>query len=172
MKALSVGNGQTNNIGMNLIVNTLDCMHDAQAVLIRSDTNWMCIPKKLGHYVRTHTLEVIRDKMPLTTCCRLSKIHRGGVYRQRLTQIIGKEQGTDMGKSENTSSLSGRKYVLRRLTPLECLRLMGLPDWWVDGAEGSDSAIYKMCGNGLGIPCSYDVIRRIAKELEKSNDHK
>ena len=58
-----------------------------------------------------------------------------------------------------------RKYVLRRLTPLECLRLQGLPDWWCDGANGSDSAIYKMCGNGLAIPCAYDVMRRIAKEV-------
>lgn len=63
------------------------------------------------------------------------------------------------------TTLEDRKYVLRRLTPTECLRLMGLPDWWVDGANGSDSAIYKMCGNGLAIPCAYDVIRRIAEEL-------
>lgn len=58
-----------------------------------------------------------------------------------------------------------RKYVLRRLIPLECIRLQGLPDWWCDGVNGSDSAIYKMCGNGLAIPCAYDVMRRIAKAL-------
>lgn len=72
-----------------------------------------------------------------------------------------------MEENENLSSLSGRKYVLRRLTPLECLRLQGLPDWWCDGANGSDSAIYKMAGNGLAIPCAYDVLKRIAKELQK-----
>lgn len=60
-------------------------------------------------------------------------------------------------------AMSDKKYVLRRLTPLECLRLMGLPDWWCDGVEGSDSAIYKMCGNGIAIPCAYDVLGRIAK---------
>ena len=60
-----------------------------------------------------------------------------------------------------------RKYVLRRLTPLETLRLQGLPDWWVDGADGSDSAIYKMAGNGLAIPCAADVLGRIAEELRK-----
>jgi len=63
----------------------------------------------------------------------------------------------------------GRKYVLRRLTPTECLRLQGLPDWWVDGANGSDSAIYKMAGNGLAIPCACDVLGRIAEELRKDN---
>ena len=59
-----------------------------------------------------------------------------------------------------------RKYVLRRLTPLETLRLMGLPDWWCDGANGSDSAIYKMCGNGITIPTAYDCLKRLANELE------
>lgn len=58
-----------------------------------------------------------------------------------------------------------RKYVLRRLTPLECCRLQGFPDWWEDGAEGSDSARYKMWGNGIALPCAADVIGRIAKEL-------
>lgn len=61
--------------------------------------------------------------------------------------------------------MDDRKYVLRRLTPLECCRLQGFPDWWVDGVEGSDSAIYKMWGNGIALPCAADVIGRIAKEL-------
>ena len=29
-----------------------------------------------------------------------------------------------------------RKYIVRRLTPLECCRLQGFPDWWEDGVEG------------------------------------
>ena len=58
-----------------------------------------------------------------------------------------------------------RKYVLRRLTPLECCRLQGFPDWWTDGTDGSDSAIYKMWGNGIALPCAADVLGRIAKEL-------
>ena len=60
-----------------------------------------------------------------------------------------------------------KKYVLRRLTPLECLRLQGLPDWWVDDVQGSDSAVYKMAGNGLAIPCATFVLGRIAEELRK-----
>ncbi|MBR2603245.1 MAG: DNA cytosine methyltransferase [Clostridia bacterium] len=57
-----------------------------------------------------------------------------------------------------------RKYIVRRLTPLECCRLQGFPDWWVDGAEGSDTAIYKMWGNGIALPCAFDVLNRIAEE--------
>lgn len=62
---------------------------------------------------------------------------------------------------------SGRKYIVRRLTPLECCRLQGFPDWWEDGVEGSDSARYKMWGNGIALPCAADVLGRIAKELKK-----
>lgn len=66
-----------------------------------------------------------------------------------------------------------RKYIVRRLTPLEATRLQGLPDGWFDGAEGSDSAKYKALGNGLALPCAYDVMNRIARfvEWESANDN-
>ena len=57
-------------------------------------------------------------------------------------------------------------YIVRRLTPLECCRLQGFPDWWEDGVEGSDSARYKMWGNGIALPCAVDVLRRISKALQ------
>ena len=64
-----------------------------------------------------------------------------------------------------------RKYIVRRLTPTECARLQGFPDWWCDGAEGSDSAQYKMWRNGIALPCAEDVIGRCAKALrEEEND--
>lgn len=63
-----------------------------------------------------------------------------------------------------------RKYVLRRLTPTECARLQGFPDWWTDGANGSDSNIYKMWGNGIALPCAVDVLGRIAKEVEEHEE--
>ena len=62
-----------------------------------------------------------------------------------------------------------RKYIVRRLTPLECLRLQGYPDWWFDGVEGSDSAKYKACGNSLAIPCAFDVMDRIARFVENED---
>ena len=60
-----------------------------------------------------------------------------------------------------------RKYIVRRLTPTECGRLQGFPDGWCDGANGSDSAIYKMWGNGIALPCAADVIGRLVKELSE-----
>lgn len=59
-----------------------------------------------------------------------------------------------------------RKYIIRRLTPLECCRLQGFPDWWEDGIEGSDTARYKMWGNGMALPCVLYVMQGIAN-IEK-----
>ena len=46
--------------------------------------------------------------------------------------------------------------AVRRLTPLECERLMGWPDdwtrWRADGKEQKDSHRYKQCGNGVASP--------------------
>ena len=63
-----------------------------------------------------------------------------------------------------------RKYIVRRLTPIECARLQGFPDWWCEGLGGSDSAIYKAYGNGLALPCAYDVMRRIAEYVAKEGE--
>ena len=166
MKAYCAWNGQLHQMSMDSVTNTLDCMHDQQMV-VSEDDRWKYIRRLRVRYVPTAIQEVIRDRMHSTTCFLSSRILRGGVSRLRLTQVTGKEREAGMEKNENLSSSSGRKYVLRRLTPLECLRLQGLPDWWCNGANGSDSAIYKMAGNGLAIPCAYDVMRRVAKALEE-----
>ena len=95
-------------------------------------------------------------------------------------------------------------YVVRRLTPTECARLQGFPDWWCMGLETdepaeedlsfwrevfetyrkatapdskpktdaqiikwlkdphSDSAEYKLWGNGVALPCVHFVLAGIA----------
>lgn len=62
---------------------------------------------------------------------------------------------------EENNTENKRKYVLRRLTPTECARLQGFPDWWCDGANGSDSAQYKLWGNGVALPCVAFIMDRI-----------
>lgn len=57
------------------------------------------------------------------------------------------------------------RYVVRRLTPLECCRLQGFPDWWEAGVSGSDSARYKMWGNGMALPCVLYVMEGLADAL-------
>lgn len=59
-----------------------------------------------------------------------------------------------------------RCYIVRRLTPLECCRLQGFPDWWEDCVVGSDTARYKMWGNGMALPCVLYVMEGIAAQCE------
>ena len=60
---------------------------------------------------------------------------------------------------------------IRRLTPLECCRLQGFPDNWCDGIKHSDSAEYKMWGNGMSLPCAKYVMEGIVEDMRgKKND--
>lgn len=52
------------------------------------------------------------------------------------------------------------KDVVRRLTPLECERLQGLPDNWTQGI--SDTQRYKALGNGMAQPCADFILKNIA----------
>jgi DNA (cytosine-5)-methyltransferase 1 len=63
-------------------------------------------------------------------------------------------------------------YVLRRLTPVECERLMGFPDdhtrYDSNGKQIADTNRYKMCGNAIASP----VAEWIGKELSKLINNK
>ena len=53
---------------------------------------------------------------------------------------------------------------IRRLTPTECERLMGLKDnWTAEGTEGkiSDTQRYKLCGNGVVVNVVEEIIKRL-----------
>ena len=64
-------------------------------------------------------------------------------------------------------------YMVRRLMPVECERLMGFPDGWTEWGvdengnrvELSDAARYKACGNSVAIPVVSWIMGRIAKVL-------
>ena len=53
-------------------------------------------------------------------------------------------------------------FLIRRLTPLECERLMGFPDGWTDIPGASDSARYRALGNSVAIPCVEYLMRGVA----------
>jgi site-specific DNA-cytosine methylase len=59
--------------------------------------------------------------------------------------------------------------VVRRLTPLECERLMGWPDnhtlYRADGKTTSDTNRYKMCGNGVASPVAAWVAHQLTALL-------
>ena len=53
---------------------------------------------------------------------------------------------------------------IRKLTPRECWRLQGFPDWAFDKAKevNSNSQLYKQAGNSVTV----NVIAEIARKLE------
>lgn len=101
-------------------------------------------------------------------------------------------------------------YIVRRLTPTECARLQGLPDWWCKNLDNqnptaedisfwqcvwdewcdlngkkrktesqirkwladpySDSAEYKLYGNGIAVPCGYFVLSGIVWAAAKDSE--
>lgn len=72
----------------------------------------------------------------------------------------------NMSFRSDTDNIVRVGYAVRRLTPLECERLMGFPDDWlyIDGM--SDTQKYKAIGNSLAVPCVEFIMQRI-KEVKK-----
>jgi len=74
-------------------------------------------------------------------------------------------------KEDVTPTLDHNCYVgvkygfrIRRLTPLECFRLQGFPDWVYHLAKSlniSDSQLYKMAGNAVSLPLPKTIGRRL-----------
>ena len=69
------------------------------------------------------------------------------------------------------------RYIVRRLTPLECERLQGYPDGWTDIGEyidstgkkrqTSDAARYKALGNSIALPPWKWVLKRLCACYER-----
>ena len=83
-----------------------------------------------------------------------SKTRRGRVGKQIAnTLLTGESQG-----------VVEPDFRIRKLTPRECWRLQGFPDWAFDKAQevNSNSQLYKQAGNSVTV----NVISAIAKELQ------
>ena len=70
------------------------------------------------------------------------------------------------------------RYIVRRLTPLECERLQGFPDFWTDigewtdskgklHKESSDSARYAALGNSIALPSWFYVLSKLSEFCEE-----
>lgn len=83
-----------------------------------------------------------------------SKTRRGRVGKQIANALLtGESQG-----------VVEPDFRIRKLTPRECWRLQGFPDWAFDKAQevNSNSQLYKQAGNSVTV----NVIAAIAKELK------
>jgi DNA (cytosine-5)-methyltransferase 1 len=76
---------------------------------------------------------------------------------------------------EDAETYPVQNMVVRRLTPLECTRLQGYPDGWVDIGDwtdekgkkhkDADSPKYKALGNSIALPFWDWMLRRMARYL-------
>jgi DNA (cytosine-5)-methyltransferase 1 len=76
---------------------------------------------------------------------------------------------------KDSTDLAITRMVVRRLTPLECTRLQGYPDGWVDIGDwtdekgkkhkDADSPKYKALGNSIALPFWDWMLRRMARYL-------
>ena len=82
-----------------------------------------------------------------------SKTRRGRVDKQIANTLLTGE----------SPGVIGPDFRIRKLTPRECWRLQGFPDWAFDKAQevNSNSQLYKQAGNSVTV----NVIAAIAKEL-------
>lgn len=102
---------------------------------------------------------------------------RHGVIVSGMLDVKGKEQikrvydTKGIGPALTTMQGGGQEpkieqgFRIRKLTPRECWRLQGFPDWAFDKAQevNSDSQLYKQAGNSVTV----NVIEAIAKKLEE-----
>lgn len=67
-----------------------------------------------------------------------------------------------MGMGGHNVPIVYTKHGIRKITPVECLKLNGFPDYCINGC--SNSQLYKMSGNTVSIP----VISRIAYNIQNT----
>lgn len=59
------------------------------------------------------------------------------------------------------------EYIARRITPVECARLQGMPDDWCSKVPHKDAAEYKLWGNGMALPCILYMMEGAAEVLQR-----
>lgn len=137
--AYSIGNGQINSLKMEKVCKTLDCMHDKQAVLIN---------KPPQHIVR---------RLTPTECARLQGFPDEWGHPDQKTEFTDAEYLFWMDVRNTHAAINGK--TVKEYTKTQMLT-------WYNKLH-TDSAEYKMWGNGIALPPALYVMQGIAKELKR-----
>ena len=155
-----IGNGQANeaSIMAEEVSQTLNTMHDAHAVMCE-DVSHMLLAKANCAY---------RDDAETYICSAVD------CWNGKESDVGGTLQART-GHTLNANGVVRSNMVVRRLTPLECTRLQGYPDGWVDIGDwtdengkkhkDADSPKYKALGNSIALPFWYWMFCRMAEHL-------
>lgn len=130
----------------------------------------------------THACDVIRECGEQVPALQ-ARMGTGGNQVPLTYQMNGFEDYRDANVAssckqrdfKDSTDLAITNMVVRRLTPLECTRLQGYPDGWVDIGDwtdekgkkhkDADSPKYKALGNSIALPFWDWMLRRMARYL-------
>ena len=140
--AYSIGNGQINSLKMEEVCKTLDCMHDKQAVLINKPPQY-----------------IVRRLTP-TECARLQGFPDGWGHPDPKAEFTDAEHLFWMDVRNTHAAINGKN--VREYTKAQMLT-------WYNKLH-TDSAEYKMWGNGIALPPALYVMQGIAEEAEKERE--
>jgi DNA (cytosine-5)-methyltransferase 1 len=76
---------------------------------------------------------------------------------------------TDQNTVKLPLELKGKKFRIRKLTPKECFRLMGVDDKDIDKIQAagvSNSGQYKLAGNSIVVDVLYHIFRKMFIETD------
>jgi DNA (cytosine-5)-methyltransferase 1 len=111
-----------------------------------------------------------RDNSILYKKLKESVISNNSVYQWRRQYVRENKKGVcptltaNMGTGGHNVPIIKTKKGIRKLTPLECLRLQGFPQNYKLPQGVADSKLYKQIGNSVSVP----VIRRIAQQIRRA----
>ena len=161
--AVAIGNGQLHNISMMEVANTLDTMHDAQAVMVPEVAH--ALKNKANCDFREDSETYVSTAVDCRNCTESSEVNG---------TLQAKSQG---GYNMNSNNICRTRNLVRRLTPLECTRLQGFPDGYVDLGEwvdengkhhkDADTNKYKALGNSIALPFWEWLMKKIASTYER-----
>jgi DNA (cytosine-5)-methyltransferase 1 len=146
---------------------TLKASQAAPSVAYPIDTrNALRDPEKYDAQNR-QGLGIGNDGDPMAT---LTSAHVNAVAYDEYNDSINETHHALRAGTKQSTGVLEPTMAVRRLTPLECERLMGWPDdhtrYKADGTEQADTHRYKQCGNGIASP----VAEWIGKQLMKLDE--
>ncbi len=187
-----IGNGQVceASIMAEEVSQTLNTMHDAQAVLTYQDVTGTLSPgahagsyngqdayndmlvceasPDVAHALRAKSACAYREDAETYICSAVD-------CRNGQESDVGGALQARTGHTLNANGVVRSNMVVRCLTPLERTRLQGYPDGWVDIGDwtdekgkkhkDADSPKYKALGNSIALPFWDWMLRRMARYL-------
>lgn len=132
--------------------------------------------QSFGEYIESDSAKTLLQRDDCTTSdlvCQTFNDQCCGTLDAHYSQCPGARGGVE----RDVVVVRKERYIVRRLTPLECERLQGFPDGWTDIGEWTDnkgkkhkladSPRYKALGNSIAIPPWLFVLSRLTEYCEE-----